>query len=132
MDVRQLTRCVVRQAIGAAIEIRQHGPTFERRGCGTTVGKAATNDDTGLGESTRNIATSPWKSEGNIAGYSVVQAGCSPLHGRFLVGYARKPLISNVDSGKRVHRRMLRFGDQSRDRLPDVANAISCQHWLLG
>src|SRR5262245_51856902 len=33
MDVRQLTRGVMCQPVGAAIEIRQHGPAFEWCGC---------------------------------------------------------------------------------------------------
>src|SRR5215472_5657669 len=108
MDVRQLTRRVMCQLVGAPIEIRQHGPAFERRGCSTTVGEAATNDDAGFRESTRNIAARPRKSEGNITRYRVVKARCTVLHGRLLVGYARAPLIRNCDGGQRVLRRMRR------------------------
>src|SRR5215467_11794884 len=120
----------MRQSVGAAIEIRQHGPAFERRGRGTTVGEAATDDDTGFRESTRNITAGPWKSEGNITRHRVVKARCTVLDSRLLVGYAREPLIRNCDGRQRVLRRMRRFGGHSRDRLPDIANAIACQHWL--
>src|SRR5262249_3355762 len=89
MDVRQLARGVMRQPVGTAVEIRQHGPAFERCGCGATIGEAATDDDAGFRESTRNIATGPWKSEGNIARHRVVNARCTLLNGRLLVGYAR-------------------------------------------
>src|SRR5215471_9871528 len=106
MDVRQLTRRVMYKPIGTTIEIRQHGPAFERCGCGTTVGEAATDDDAGFRESARNIAASPGKSEGNITRHRVVQARCTVLEGRLLIGDAREFLIRNCDGSQRVLRRM--------------------------
>src|SRR5215813_9721973 len=77
MDVRQLTRRVMCQPVGAAIEIRQHGPAFERCGGSTTVGEATTDDDAGFRESARNIAAGPRISEGNITRHRVVKARCT-------------------------------------------------------
>src|SRR6266540_2030712 len=63
VGVRQLTRCVMSQPAGRAIEIRQHSAALECRGSNAAVDETAANDNLGFGESARNVATGATKSE---------------------------------------------------------------------
>ena len=131
MGVRQLTRRVMRQTAGAAIEIRQHGSAFERCCGGATIGETAADGDAGFRECARNIAAGPAKPECDVSRHRLVKAWRAILYGRLLIGKAGEFLIRNRDGRQGFPSGVPRFGGHGCDWLSCVANTIVCQDWVL-